>query len=188
MVWRQHTSRHAWFGDNARHAYAYWPAPPLVCKWSGQQLLKRDSCVYSKLLSQDLVEIRELDRCLAPPDPLEAEDRPGRKLWRTLRSTPGGGQPQRGVPSTDDFGGPLGKGVLSATAESNTAVPVGPRRPSSITPPEAPATATSSYIVGWHRWNLGLGQFGAWINNDSRLLLWKPPERHTHMLLNNSSP
>jgi hypothetical protein len=31
----------------------------------------------------------------------------------------------RGVPPTDDFGAPLGKGGLSATAESNMAVPVG---------------------------------------------------------------
>ena len=91
---------------------------------------------------------------------LEAEERPGRKSQRTLRNTPVG-QPylralddrcQPGVPPTDDFGGPLGKGVLSATAESNTAVPVGPPRPSSITHPEAaPATVTCSYIVGWHR-------------------------------------
>ena len=87
---------------------------------------------------------------------LEAEERPGRKSQRTLRNTPVG-QPylralddrcQPGVPPTDDFGGPLGKGVLSATAESNTAVPVGPPRPSSITHPEAaPATVTCSYIV-----------------------------------------
>jgi len=96
---------------------------------------------------------------------LEAEERPGRKSQRTLRNTPVG-QPylralddrcQPGVPPTDDFGGPLGKGVLSATAESNTAVPVGPPRPSSITHPEAaPATVTCSYIVGWHRWILGV--------------------------------
>jgi hypothetical protein len=31
--------------------------------------------------------------CLATTDPLEAGDRPGRKSRRTLRSTPGGGQP-----------------------------------------------------------------------------------------------
>ena len=97
---------------------------------------------------------------------LEAEERPGRKSQRTLRNTPVG-QPylralddrcQPGVPPTDDFGGPLGKWVLSATAESNTAVPVGPPRPSSITHPEAaPATVTCSYIVGWHRWTRGWG-------------------------------
>ena len=61
------------------------------------------------------------------PDPLEAEDRPGRKSRQTLRSRPGGGQPylgalvnrfQPGVPPTDDFGGPLGKGMPSATAEA----------------------------------------------------------------------
>jgi hypothetical protein len=81
---------------------------------------------------------------LATHDPLEAGDRPGRKSRRTLRSTPGGGQPyqraldddQPGVP-TEDFGGPLGRGLLSATAESNTAVLVGPSRPSNITHPEA---------------------------------------------------
>jgi hypothetical protein len=74
--------------------------------------------------------------------PLEAGDRPGRKSRRTLQSRPGGGQPylralgnrfQPGVPPTDDFGGPSGKGVPSATAELTTAVPVGPPRPSSIT-------------------------------------------------------
>ncbi len=46
---------------------------------------------------------------------------------------------QQSVPPTDDFGGPVGKGVLSGTAESNTAVhvrPAGPPRPSSITHPE----------------------------------------------------
>ena len=44
---------------------------------------------------------------------------------------------QTGAPPTDDFAGPLGKGVPSATAELSTAVPVGPPRPSSITHPEA---------------------------------------------------
>jgi len=53
-----------------------------------------------------------------------------------------------------DFGGPLGKRLPSATAELNTAVPVGPPRPSGITHPEAPATVTCSYIVGWHRCTL----------------------------------
>jgi hypothetical protein len=47
---------------------------------------------------------------------------------------------QPGVPPTDDFGGPSGKGVPFATAELSTAVPVGPPRPSSITHPEAAAT------------------------------------------------
>ena len=56
--------------------------------------------------------------------------------------------PQPGVPPTDDIGGPLGKGVLSATAESNTAVPVGPSRPSSITYPEVLQRLTCSYIDG----------------------------------------
>ena len=63
---------------------------------------------------------------LATPDPLEAGDRPGRKSRRTLRSRPEGGQPYRaldddqpGVPPTDDFWGPLGRGVLSGTAESS---------------------------------------------------------------------
>ena len=57
-----------------------------------------------------------------------------------------------------DFGGPLGKRLPSATAELNTAVPVGPPRPSSITHPEAaPATVTCSYIVGWPRRTLGWG-------------------------------
>ena len=46
---------------------------------------------------------------------------------RTLRYRPGAGQPnlralddrfQPGVPPTDDFGGPLGKGVPYATAEA----------------------------------------------------------------------
>ena len=64
---------------------------------------------------------------MVPPDPLEAEDRPGRKSRRTLRNTPGGGQPylralddrcQPGVPPTDDFWGPLGKRVPYATAEA----------------------------------------------------------------------
>jgi hypothetical protein len=31
---------------------------------------------------------------------------------------------QARVPPTDDFGGPMGKGVFSAKVESNTAVPV----------------------------------------------------------------
>ena len=60
-------------------------------------------------------------------DPLEAEDRPGRKSRRTLQSTPGGQPYQRaldddqpGVPPTDDFEGPWRKGVLSGTAESKT--------------------------------------------------------------------
>jgi hypothetical protein len=44
--------------------------------------------------------------------------------------------------STGDFGGPLGNGELSATAKSNTAVPVGPSRPSSIT--GSPAGSRSS--------------------------------------------
>ena len=75
---------------------------------------------------------------LVTPDPLEAEDRPGRKSRRTLRYRPGGGQQylralddrfQPGVPPKDDFGVPLGKGVPYATAEA---------RPfSSITHPEA---------------------------------------------------
>jgi len=46
---------------------------------------------------------------------------------------------QQSVPPTDDFGDPVGKGVLSGTAVSNTAVhvrPAGPPRPSSITHPE----------------------------------------------------
>jgi len=47
-------------------------------------------------------------------DPLEAGDRPGRKSRRTLRSRPGGAVP----PHTDDFGGPMGKGVPSSTAEA----------------------------------------------------------------------
>ena len=86
------------------------------------------------------------------------EDRPGRKSRRTLTNTPGGGQPclralddrfQPGVPPTDDFGGPLGKGALCH--RRSTAVPVGPPRPSSITHPEAAtATVTCTYIVSWH--------------------------------------
>jgi hypothetical protein len=53
--------------------------------------------------------------------------RPERKSRRTLRYRLGGGQPylraldnrfQPGVPTTDDFGGPLEKGVPSATAEA----------------------------------------------------------------------
>ena len=64
---------------------------------------------------------------LVTPDPLEAEDRPGRKSRRSLRYRQGGDQPyqrslddrfQPGVPPTDDFGGPLGKGVPYATAEA----------------------------------------------------------------------
>jgi len=56
---------------------------------------------------------------LATPDPQEAEARPGRKSRRTRRYRPGGGQPylralddrfQPGVPPTDDFGAPWGRG------------------------------------------------------------------------------
>jgi hypothetical protein len=99
-----------------------------------------------------------LNGSLVTPDALEAEDRPGRKSRRTLTNTPGGGQPclralddrfQPGVPPTDDFGGPLGKGALCH--RRSTAVPVGPPRPSSITHPEAAtATVTCTYIVSWH--------------------------------------
>ena len=72
---------------------------------------------------------------LVTPDPLEAEDRPGRK------SRPRG-QPylhalenrfHPGVPPTDDFG----EGGALYHGRVNTAVPVGPPRPSSITHPEA---------------------------------------------------
>ena len=53
--------------------------------------------------------------------------------------------------------GPLGEGGALCHGRVNTAVPVGPPRPSSITHPEsAPATVTCSYI-GWHRWILGWG-------------------------------
>jgi hypothetical protein len=48
------------------------------------------------------------------------------------------------------------KGVLTATAESKTAVPVRLSQPSSIIQPEAAsATMTCSYIVGCHRWTIG---------------------------------
>jgi hypothetical protein len=56
---------------------------------------------------------------LATPDPLEAEDRPGRKSRRTLRYRPGGGQPylralddrfQPGVPPPTTLGAPWGRG------------------------------------------------------------------------------
>ena len=56
---------------------------------------------------------------LATPDPQEAEARPGRKSRRTRRYRPGGGQTylralddrfQPGVPPTDDFGAPWGRG------------------------------------------------------------------------------
>ena len=69
---------------------------------------------------------------LSLPDPLEAGDRPGRKFRNhgTLRSKPGG------RPSLQD--------LLD--------------HPSSNTHPEARATVTCSYIVGyivgWHRWPL----------------------------------
>jgi hypothetical protein len=52
---------------------------------------------------------------------------PGGNHGHTLRYRPGGGQPylralddrfQPGVPPTDDFGGPLGKGVPYSTAEA----------------------------------------------------------------------
>jgi hypothetical protein len=107
--------------------------------------------------------------CLATPDPLEAGDRPGRKSRRTLRSRPGRGQPylraldnrfQPGVP-TDDFGGPLGKGVPSATAELIKTVHVEPPRPSSITHPE---TCSSDCDLQLHcslvQMDSLLGQFG----------------------------
>jgi hypothetical protein len=83
--------------------------------------------------------------------------RPGQKSRRTLRSRPGGGHPirapddaQSGVPPTDDFEGPLGKGVLSTTAQYNGRVKLGrscrTSRRSSITHLEAaPATVTCSY-------------------------------------------
>ena len=74
-------------------------------------------------------------------------------------------------PHNDDLAGPLGKGVLSATAELNTAVPVRPSRPSSTTHPEAASPGgrgcpsdfdlqlhgRPQYLVGWHRWTLGWG-------------------------------
>ncbi len=66
---------------------------------------------------------------------------------------------QPGVPSTDDSAGPCGKGLLSATAKSNTAVLVGPCRLSCIThrrhKSQASVTETCSYIVGSHRWTIG---------------------------------
>ena len=45
-------------------------------------------------------------------------DREGQPYQRALDDD------QPGVPPTNDFGGPLGRGVLSAKAESNTAVHV----------------------------------------------------------------
>jgi hypothetical protein len=78
----------------------------------------------------------------ATPDPLEAGDRSVRKSRRTLRSRLGGGQPylralddrfQPAVPPADDFGGPLRKGLPSATAELTTAVPVLLNPPASLT-------------------------------------------------------
>jgi hypothetical protein len=54
--------------------------------------------------------------------------------------------------------GPLGEGGALCHGRVNTAVPVGPPRPSSITHPDAaPATVTCRNIVGWHRWILGWG-------------------------------
>ena len=84
---------------------------------------------------------------------MEASSRTSARWMKTRQTSP---PTTTLVCNNNNFGGPLGRGVLSGTAESNTAVPVGPSRPSSITHPEAsPATAatvTCNYIVGWHRW------------------------------------
>ncbi len=53
-------------------------------------------------------------------------------------------------PPTDDFAGPLGKGVPSATAELRTYVAVGPPRPSSITHPEAAGSGARAARAAYH--------------------------------------
>ena len=82
---------------------------------------------------------------------LSSEAYPGRRPAHALDDIC-----QQGTPPTDDFGGPSGKGVPSATAEARLFL--GPPRPSSTTHPEVVlATVTCSYIVGLHRWILGWG-------------------------------
>ena len=96
---------------------------------------------------------------LVTPDPLEVEDRPGRKSRRTLRHRPArvlDDRCQPGIPPNDDLWGPSGKGLPSATAEARPFLKdlLDPLWTSSITHPEgAPATVCFFVLCNRHRFN-----------------------------------